>query len=48
MTVSYLGTKEKPGQIAEVIKLGNEIWSDLGKMKTTIDYNAVIDPGFTQ
>lgn len=48
MTISYLGTKEKPGQIADVIKLGNEIWSDLGKMKTTIDYHAVIDPGFTQ
>jgi hypothetical protein len=31
-----------------VIKLGNEIWSDLGKMKSNIDFNAVIDPGFTQ
>ena len=32
MTKDYLGTAEKPGPIADVIKLGNEIWSDLGKM----------------
>lgn len=48
MTVAYLGTAEKPGAIAEVIKLGNEIWADLGKMKAVIDYAAVVDSRFTQ
>ncbi|MCK0197291.1 ABC transporter substrate-binding protein [Ancylobacter sp. 6x-1] len=45
MTIDYLGTKEKPGPIADVIKLGNEIWSDLGKMKSTVTYDQVVDSG---
>jgi NitT/TauT family transport system substrate-binding protein len=48
MNISYLGTTDKPGAIADVIKLGNEIWSDLGKMSTTVDYPAVVDPSFIQ
>jgi NitT/TauT family transport system substrate-binding protein len=48
MTVAYLGTAEKPGPIAEVIKLGNEIWADLGKMKAVVEYAAVVDPSYTQ
>lgn len=48
-TKAYLGTTDKPGQISDVIKLGNEIWSDLGKMKGgTITYDQVIDSSFTQ
>ena len=44
MTKEYLGTADKPGPIADVIKLGNEIWSDLGKMSGgKIDYPAIID-----
>jgi NitT/TauT family transport system substrate-binding protein len=47
MAADYLGTAAKPGPVADVIKLGNEIWSDLGKMKQPIDYSMVIDPQFT-
>ena len=47
MADSYLGTPDHPGQVADVIKLGNEIWGDLGKMKGEIDYAMVIDPKFT-
>jgi NitT/TauT family transport system substrate-binding protein len=44
MTKAYLGTVDKPGPIADVIKLGNEIWSDLGKMSGgMIDYPAIVD-----
>ena len=39
-----LGTAEKPGPIADVIKLGDEIWSDLGKMSGgKIDYPMIVD-----
>jgi len=48
MTVDYLGTKDKPGKVTDVLKLGNEIWTDLGKIKKPIEYNEVIDPSFTQ
>jgi len=48
MTVDYFGTPEKPGPAAEVIKLGNEIWTDLGKIKAPITYTEIIDPSFTQ
>lgn len=44
MTKKYLGTPDKPGAIADVIKLGNEIWSDLGKMSGgVIDYGMIVD-----
>lgn len=48
MNVEYLGTKEKPGPIADVIKLGNEIWTDLGKMKTDVPYDDVVDSSLGQ
>ncbi|MFK8251332.1 ABC transporter substrate-binding protein [Ancylobacter terrae] len=48
MTIEYFGTAEKPGPAADVIKLGNEIWTDLGKIKTPIEYKDIIDPSFMQ
>jgi len=48
MTIDYLGTPDKPGKVTEVIKLGNEIWTDLGKIKKPIGYAEIIDPSFTQ
>ena len=47
MATDYLGTAAKPGAVADVIKLGNEIWGDLGKMKQQVGYDMVIDPAFT-
>jgi NitT/TauT family transport system substrate-binding protein len=47
MTKTYLGTAEKPGEIAGVITLGNEIWSDLGKMSGgKIGYAAIVDSSY--
>ena len=49
MTKEYLGTPDKPGAIADVIKLGNEIWSELGKMSGgAIEYSAVVDSSALQ
>ncbi|MBB3770930.1 NitT/TauT family transport system substrate-binding protein [Angulomicrobium tetraedrale] len=48
MTVEYLGTPDKPGKVTEVITLGNEIWTDLGKIKKPVGYAEIIDPSFTQ
>lgn len=48
MTIEYLGTPDKPGKVTEVIKLGNEIWTDLGKIKKPIEYSEIIDGSFTQ
>jgi NitT/TauT family transport system substrate-binding protein len=46
MNLDYIGTAEKPGAINDVIKLGNEIWGDLGKMKSTVSYDQIVDPTF--
>jgi NitT/TauT family transport system substrate-binding protein len=47
MTKTFLGTAEKPGEIAGVITLGNEIWSDLGKMSGgKISYAALVDSSY--
>jgi NitT/TauT family transport system substrate-binding protein len=47
MTKTLLGTADKPGEIAGVIALGNEIWSDLGRMSGgKIDYAAVVDSSY--
>lgn len=43
--VEFFGTPEK-GEAADLIKLGNEIWGALQKMKMTIDYNTIVDPAF--
>ncbi|QIB34132.1 ABC transporter substrate-binding protein [Ancylobacter pratisalsi] len=48
MTIDYFGTLQKPGPAADVIALGNEIWTDLGKIKAPVTYEEVIDPSFTQ
>ncbi|MCB4767563.1 ABC transporter substrate-binding protein [Ancylobacter sp. Lp-2] len=48
MTIEYFGTAAKPGPAADVVKLGNEIWSDLGKIKKPVTYDEIIDPSFTQ
>jgi NitT/TauT family transport system substrate-binding protein len=48
MNQAYLGTAEKPGAISDVIKLGNEIWGELGKMKDTVSYADIVDPTFVQ
>ncbi|GAB4070519.1 ABC transporter substrate-binding protein [Ancylobacter sonchi] len=48
MTIEYFGTAAKPGPAADVIKLGNEIWSDLGKIKKPVTYDEIIDSSFTQ
>lgn len=46
MSVPYIGTLEKPGPMKDVVVTGNEIWNDLGKMKTTVDFASVVDPTF--
>jgi len=48
MAVKYLGTTAQPGQIDDIIKLGNEIWKAVGKMKDTVTYPEVVDPHFVQ
>jgi NitT/TauT family transport system substrate-binding protein len=48
MVKTYMGTTAKPGQIGNIIKLGNSVWKDLGKMKHTVTYNEVVDPSFAQ
>ena len=46
MSAPYLGTLDKPGAIDGIITIGNEIWHDLGRMKTTVTYPQVVDPHF--
>jgi NitT/TauT family transport system substrate-binding protein len=46
MAAAYVGTMQAPGKIDDVITTGNEIWHDLGRMKETVPYAAVVDPSF--
>ncbi|MFG1294254.1 ABC transporter substrate-binding protein [Xanthobacter variabilis] len=48
MMATYLGTKEKPGEVAEVIDLANGIWVKLGKMKAPVPVAEVVDPSFVK
>lgn len=44
--IAYMGVTGKPGEIADVISLGNEIWMDLGRMKAGVSYDDIVDSGF--
>ncbi len=46
MNIDYIGSLDKPGGINDVIKLGNEVWGTLGKMKGTVNYPDIVDPSF--
>ena len=46
MNIAFLGTPDNPGDAAALIRLGSEVWSQLGKLKMTVDYAALIDPRF--
>lgn len=47
MNVAYMGAPGKPGAIADVIKLANEIWTDLGRIKDGhVGYDDIVDPSF--
>jgi NitT/TauT family transport system substrate-binding protein len=46
MTVPYFGTMEKPGAISDLISTGNEIWKELGRMKTDVPYADIVDPTY--
>jgi NitT/TauT family transport system substrate-binding protein len=46
MNVAFLGTPENPGASADLIKLGSQVWSQLGKLKMDLDYATLIEPGF--
>ena len=48
MNIDYFGTAEKPGQIADTIEIGSEIWGGLGKVKEKSDYATVVDPQFVK
>ncbi|PWR19509.1 taurine ABC transporter substrate-binding protein [Zavarzinia aquatilis] len=48
MMAAYLGTAGAPGAVAEVIKLANEIWIDLGRMKAPVAVADVVDPAFVR
>ncbi len=44
-SVEFFGTPEK-GEAADLIKLGDEIWSGFEKMKMKVDYNTIVDTTF--
>lgn len=47
MNKDYMGTLEKPGPLGDLVKLGAEIWTELGhEMKMQIDYATVVDTSF--
>lgn len=47
MAEDYLGTPARPGPAEEIVKLGNEIWNGLGKMKAQVTYDMIMDVAFT-
>ncbi len=46
MNVAFFGTPSSPGQAADLLKLGSQVWSTLGKLKMDIDYPTLIEPRF--
>ena len=47
MNKDYLGTAEKPGPAAELIAMGEEIWTELGhEMKMDMTYDVLVDTTF--
>jgi len=45
--IAYMGTIQSPGPLAKVIKLGNEIWTDLGRMPNgEVKYKDIVDTSF--
>lgn len=45
--ILYMGQAGKPGAIGDVVKLGSEIWSELGRMKYgNVTYDDVVDARF--
>lgn len=46
MNETFLGTAEKPGDAAALIKLGGEVWGHFGKLKMPLDYAALVEPKF--
>lgn len=48
MMSKYLGTKEKPGEVADVIGLANDVWIKLDRMKAPVPVADVVDPSFVK
>ncbi|MEN0107816.1 MAG: ABC transporter substrate-binding protein [Pseudomonas sp.] len=46
MSEKLLGTPGKPGDIAEIIKLANETWSELQGKPFTVSYDDLVDTAF--
>lgn len=46
MSEKLLGTQGKPGDIAEIIKLANETWSELQGKPFTVSYDDLVDTSF--
>ncbi|MCW5623215.1 MAG: ABC transporter substrate-binding protein [Burkholderiales bacterium] len=46
MNIAFLGTPAQPGDAADLIKLGSQVWSQLGKLKMDLDYATLIEPKF--
>ncbi len=46
MSEKLLGTKGKPGDIAEIIKMANETWSELQGKPFTVSYDDLVDTSF--
>lgn len=46
MNVTFMGTAAKPGEAAALIKLGGEVWSQVGKLKMPLDYTTMVESKF--
>lgn len=46
MNQQFFGTNEKPGQISDLLTLGNQTWGKILGMNLNVTYGDFVDPGF--
>ena len=46
--IAYMGTLDKPGAIADILKLGTQVWTDLDRLPdgAMTGYDDLVDPSF--